>query len=140
MTQKEAVLLWERAYGIAYAHGANTLPRPMVFTTHISGQKPTSDIVTEGMCGFAWVTFYYRNKECREFCKHIMTAQTEHQMTIRDSSMRYHQNQGRDEPACWKVWVGDYNQSMERKSSFAKAFMAIMQMAGIPCTAGERMD
>jgi hypothetical protein len=140
MRMADAIQLFENAYFNGVVCGETTLPRPMVVTARCPDEPPKKYFVEGGVCGFAWVKFYYRDKQTHEFCKLVMQAQEEHRIPAHESILDYSKADGVGYPACWTLWIHDFGQSMARKESFASAFALHVRKAGIPCFTGSRMD
>jgi hypothetical protein len=94
-------------------------------TSFLSGKldwsKPV-DIVNDGVCGFAWVIVKPANSR---FAKWL----------IANGHARKDSYYGGV-----NVWVGDYNQSMQKKERYADAFAAVLEKAGINAYSNSRMD
>lgn len=140
MRYEDAKNLWEAAYDAALAAGNGNKPVPMVVQEHQNMADDDSpvvyqEVVPDGVCGFAWVQWLKKDKLADEFCKLVRGLGRTH-----ESNLSHEPNMGKGYPAMWKLWVGEYNQSMSRKEAFAKAFCAKIQSAGINCSYSSRMD
>jgi hypothetical protein len=102
------------------------VPVPMIIgeeTSPLSGvldySKPTY-FMSEGLCGFAWVTFKGNT-----------------------GFGRWAKKTGKAKPAYGgglRVSVFGYNQSVTRKEAYAQAFAAVLREAGVTAYAESRLD
>jgi hypothetical protein len=95
----------------------NCKPRPMIVTNEIGDWL---DIVDDGMCGFGWVNVP-GNTSFGKWLKKNNRARP-------------------DYPTGLSIWISDYGQSYEHKAAHAGAMAAYLQVNGIPCRAGSRLD
>ena len=79
--------------------------------------------VSDGVCGFAWVTVKPVNSKIAKYMKDVIRIA----------------NKSICEPGI-KLWVSAYNQSMYKKEAYAYAFAKVLQSHGIKAYAGSRMD
>lgn len=117
---------------IAEAHAAGqaaaraAVPEPMNVVQVDFNGRPLGNVyhVPEGVCGFAWVSFYgLHNTPLGKYLKSSGLAKKP-----------YHS------PGL-QMWIRDYGQSMTRKEAYAVAFAKVMQAYGcVRCYAGSRMD
>lgn len=105
---------------------ANLTVRPMVvgqakdlFSNEIDYSQPVH-YVADGPCGFAWVSFK-GNTPFGRWAKKEGVAKPGY-------------------PTGLQIWIGDYNQSMQKKSAHADAMAKVLRDAGIAAYANERMD
>lgn len=98
-----------------------------LFSNKIDYSKPTY-YVADGVCGFAWVDVYPANKgntkagkEERKLLERFGFRKNDYQKT--------HQ-----------LWVSAYNQSMQKKEAYARAFAAVLRENGFKAYAGSRLD
>jgi hypothetical protein len=112
---------FEQAFAEAWQAGvdaANALvPRPMVVTTE-TGQ--IVDVVSEGLCGFAWVNVPGNTSFGRWLRKRGLARP--------------------DYPSGLAIWISAYSQSYERKTAHAMAMVAFLKGRGIEARAGSRLD
>lgn len=92
----------------------------------ISG-RPThggkSWFVADGVCGFAWVSIRPGNCPFANWLKKSGKARTD------------------SYSGGVQIWISDYNQSMQKKETYAAAFAAVIrEKLGIHCYSGSRMD
>lgn len=118
--------LFERAHAAGHAAATAMTPRPMIvgspstpFGSDVDLTKP-HELVADGVCGFAWIKFK-GNTPWARWCK-------------------AHGHSGPAYPTGHQIWVKDYNQSMQRKEAYARAFAAVLQAEGIKAYAQSRMD
>ena len=103
-------------------------PVPMVVgeeTSLFSGKLDTSKpmhYVSDGVCGFAWVNVKPGTSAFAKWLKAKKLARTD------------------DYYGGVCVWVGAYNQSMQRKEAYAYAFARVLNDKGIKAIARSRMD
>ena len=102
--------------------GMNALPAPMtVFEADLVGNPiGRSWTVSEGACGFAWVTFA-GNTPWGRWAKAQGIA-----------SKGY--------PKGLQIWVSEFNQSVERKEAYAQAYAKVLREHGIEAYAHSRLD
>jgi len=117
MAEFSALYAKARAAGLAAA-GAS-VPTPMVVSE--TGGSGRSWYVSEGACGFAWVTVRPGNSP---FANYLKKA-------------------GLGSPAYGggtQIWVSEFNQSVARKEAYANAFAEVLREAGLKAYAGSRLD
>lgn len=107
--------------------GTLALPTPMVVEQHSNMLNDKSPVVQswtvpDGVCGFAWVNVRPANCSFAKWLKINNLGKT-------DSYAG----------GC-KIWVHEFNQSMERKEKYAYAFADVLNKHGIKAYAGSRMD
>jgi hypothetical protein len=121
---------WQRVYDKARQAGIDAgtlaLPTPMVVEQHSNMLNDKSPVVqswtvSEGCCGFAYVTIFPGNCSFANWLKK------------NDLGCKAYQG------GC-QIWVHDFNQSMERKEKYAYAFAQVLTEHGIKAYAGSRMD
>lgn len=118
--------IWNEAHEAGMRAGEAAIPRPMIVGTPVSFLSKDIDYsqptyyVSEGVCGFAWVTFPGNTAWARWAKKY------------RDCGKAY--------PKGLQHWVGEFDQSMARKEAYARAFASVLKKHGIKCHAGSRMD
>jgi hypothetical protein len=76
--------------------------------------------VADGVCGFAWVSVSPANSSFGRWAK--------------EHGWRKAYGGG------IQLWVGLFNQSMQRKSAYADAYAESLRSHGIPARSGSRMD
>jgi hypothetical protein len=121
----EKIYLEARHAGIIA--GNNAKPIPMgVFSANVLTGEPIAfiDLVSEGVCGFAWIELKAKTPMNRKFIAWGKKANI-----LRKSCM-----------GGFTIWVGDFNQSMTRKEAYARAFASVLKANGIDCYATSRMD
>lgn len=98
-----------------------------LFSGKIDYSKQTY-YVADGVCGFAWVDVYPANKgntkagkEERKLLEHFGFRKNDYEKT--------HQ-----------LWVSAYNQSMQKKEAYARAFAEVLRVNGFKAYAGSRLD
>ena len=108
------------------ANACNPLPMVVgeaksIFSNEIDRSKPMH-YVADGVCGFAWVNVKPGNSAFAKWLKAKKLARKD----------EYYGG------VC--VWVGAYNQSMQRKEAYAYAFARVLNDKGIKAYARSRMD
>lgn len=101
------------------------VPTPMIVEEHsnpLDDSSPVKErhIVSDGVCGFAWIKFNGNTG----FAKW----------------MKKEGHASKSYPSGLSYWVYAYNQSMEKKEKFARAFADVLRNNGIKAYAQSRMD
>jgi endonuclease YncB( thermonuclease family) len=110
---------WVRAVNAAKFAGEALTPRPMTVSEGAGGQ---SWYVSDGVCGFAWVTVSPGNSS---FAKWL----------VKNGYARKAYEGG----VCH--WVSAFGQSMERKEAYARAMADMLRSElGVKAYPGSRMD
>ena len=120
----ETLYALAHAAGLAAAQRMN--PTPMVVAEHVSPLDDSSPIqrayyVPDGVCGFAWIVI--KPGTC-SFARWL----------VKNGHAKRHYYGG------VSVWVGDFNQSLERKEAYATAFANALRLNGVKAHADSRMD
>jgi hypothetical protein len=110
-----------RAESAGLAAGEAVAPRPMVVVGGVPGGEQKKYFVSEGVCGFAWITIRPGNSAFARYLKKVGKASKAYGGGV-------------------QVWVGQFNQSMQRKEAYANAYAAVLREAGVNAYAGSRMD
>lgn len=121
----EELILRARELGLDAGNAAR--PQTMIvgtpttiFGNDIDRSKPVY-VVPEGVCGFGWV--------------HIMDGRSRFVNWLKKKKLgRPHHDKG------WVISCSDFNQSMERKEAYCRAYARVLSEAGIECYADSRMD
>lgn len=119
--------IFAKAYDAGIVAGNNAKPVPMgVYSADPITGRPIAfiDLVSEGVCGFAWVSMKANTTENKAFLKWAKKANV-----MRKSCM-----------GGFTYWVGEFNQSMQRKEAFAVAFAKVLREHGMTCYTDSRMD
>jgi hypothetical protein len=103
MTDKDCKTLWATAYAAGRDAAINHIPRPMIVKW--GGRE---DTITDGLCGFAWVKLRPANAPFAAWVKRNNLGQVD----TYEGGLT--------------VWIGEYNQSMERKYAHARAFAQVV--------------
>ena len=122
----EMIEIYNKARLAGLTAGNNSKPIPMgVIACNPITNEPIAvvDIVSEGVCGFAWISMKMNTPENRKF---ISWAKKQNLIS-------------KTHEGFW-FWVSDYNQSMTRKEAYANAFANVLREHGIKCYADSRMD
>lgn len=116
--------LWAKAREAGLAAGNASTPKPMVVHESDLAGRPVGQswYVSEGACGFAWVTIRPANSS---FAKWL-------------AKQGYAQKHYGQSGLC--IWISDFNQSIDRKEKCADAMAAVFKDAGIEAYAGSRLD
>lgn len=123
---KDFSSLWNQARAAGVEAGMAVRPAPMVvFEADLSGRPIEGGQrwhEPEGVCGFAWVVVKPGNCEFARWAKANKRARAEYGGGM-----------------CVE-WVSDFNQSMDRKEAYARAFSKVLSEAGINASPRSRMD
>jgi hypothetical protein len=126
-TKQEAAKIFRKAQAAGLAAGNAAKPTAMVVGTpknflgdEIDYTKRTY-YVSEGVCGFAWVTIRPGNSSLARHARRLGIG-------------------GRAYGGGVRIWVDEYNQSMERKEKHAHAFADVLREHGVEAYAQSRMD
>jgi hypothetical protein len=98
-----------------------------LFSNKIDYSKQTY-YVADGVCGFAWVDVYPANKG------NTKAGKEERKLLER---FGFRKN---DYEKTHQLWVSAYNQSMQKKESYARAFAEVLRENGFKAYAGSRLD
>lgn len=120
--------LFDKAYDAGLAAGKDAIPAPMIVGSpstplgnDIDYTKKTY-FVSEGCCGFAWITVSPGNCRFANWLKKAKLARKAYGGGV-------------------SIWVNEFGQSMTRKEAFADAFAKVLREGGIErAYAGSRMD
>lgn len=93
--------------------------RPMIVTDERTGKQWYEG---DGVCGFAWIKIRPARGKFVNWCKKNNIGRT-------DSF-----------EGGYMIWVSDYNQSMQKKETYARAFAKVLQDNGIKAYGMSRMD
>jgi hypothetical protein len=119
--------IYDEAHAAGMAAGQAAVPAPMIVGSPSSPFGNDVDprqkmyYVADGVCGFAWV--------------HLPDA--------RDPFAKFVKNKGIGHKSYKKgydIWVGQFNQSMQRKEAYASAFAGVLKQHGIEAYMQSRMD
>ena len=120
--------IYKEAHEAGHAAATAANPVPMIvgeetalFSGKLDMSKPTH-FIADGVCGFAWVNVRDARKP---FAKWL----------VKQGHARKDGYYGGV-----TVWVGAYNQSMQRKEAYAYAFASVLHKHGIDCHAQSRID
>lgn len=129
-----AEALYNKAHAAGLKAGQDAVPNPMIVGSPRNpmgslmggddgGLDPNKDMwyVSEGVCGFAWVTVRPGNSS---FARRLASLGIGHKAYY----------------GGWEIWVGEFGQSMARKEAYAQAFAEVLREAGVQAFAGSRMD
>ena len=98
-----------------------------ILSNEIDYSKPT-EYVADGPCGFAWVDIRPIHKGNTKLGK---------------AERKVYESMGfsKDEyKKCYSLWIGLFNQSVQKKSTYAAAYAEVLRGNGIPAYSGSRMD
>jgi len=96
-------------------------PAPIVVTGGVPGEEPKSWYVSEGACGFAWITV---KPGTSSFARWL----------VKNKGARAAYYGGVE------IWVHEGGQSVDRKTAYARAYAKTLTEAGLPATYGSRLD
>ena len=98
-----------------------------MFSNKIDYSKPTY-YVADGVCGFAWVDVYPKNKG------NTRAGKEERKLL---ESFGFRKN---DYAKTYQLWVSAYNQSMQKKEAYARAYADVLRENGLKAYSGSRLD
>lgn len=107
--------IYQEAVTAGHAAVDATTVTPMVVT-----DGKTNYFVADGPCGFAWINVP-GNSQFGKFLKKEKGC-------------------GNGHPTGISWWIGEYNQSMQKKETFACAAANVLRKYGIEARPGSRMD
>jgi hypothetical protein len=84
--------------------------------------------VADGVCGFAWVDIYPANKG------NTKAGKSERKIL---EMFGFHKN---DYTKTYQLWISKYNQSMQKKETYSRAFAEVLRENGFKAYGGSRMD
>lgn len=113
--------VYDRAHQAGMQAGANAIPVPMVVQDD-SSKVVKQWHVPDGVCGFAWVVVKPGTHSFARWAAKNLDAKKDYYggVTVK--------------------WVGEFNQSLERKEAYARAFCQVLNEAGVPASTRSRMD
>lgn len=126
LTRAECEALHREAHIAGHAAAVSVTPRPMIVERHAKAFDDRSPVVqtyqvSEGACGFAWVSVHPGNGSYARYLKSTGLARPSSEGGV-------------------QIWISAYNQSLERKSAYASAYAQVIQNAGITAYGHSRMD
>ena len=98
-----------------------------LFSNEIDLTKPT-EYVADGVCGFAWVNIYPEHKG------NTKAGKAERKLY---ESIGFEKD---DYNKCYSLWIGQFNQSMQKKEMYAAAYAKVLSENNIRAYSGSRMD
>jgi hypothetical protein len=98
-----------------------------LFSKDIDFSKRTY-YVADGVCGFAWVDVYPANKG------NTRAGKEERKLL---ESFGFRKN---DYAKTYQLWVSAYNQSMQKKEAYARAYADVLRANGLKAYSGSRLD
>lgn len=106
---------------------ANLKTQPMMVTEHSNLLDDSSSVVNQyyvedGVCGFAWVK--------------IRPARGKFVKWLKDNRI----GRANSYEGGYDIWISDYNQSMQKKAAYARAFAKVLVEKGIKAYGESRMD
>ncbi len=118
---KDFAILFRKAYLAGVDAGEGCQPSEMVVRSTDLNGKVTLHHIPEGPCGFAWIVIRPGNCAAANYAKKHLGASKHYYGGI-------------------QIWVGEYNQSYERKMAHADAYARVLKDAGIKASSGGRLD
>lgn len=125
--KRECARIYKEAYEAGVKAGKEAIPTPMIVgqpTTPLGNDidfKKQTYFVSEGACGFAWVTISPARGAFVNYLK-----------SINAGSKGYYGG--------YQIWVREFGQSITRKEAFAGAFAKVLKNYGISAFAESRLD
>lgn len=99
-----------------------------LFSNEIDYSQPT-EFVEDGVCGFAWINVY------PEFKGNTKLGKEERKVLERLGFSKDWENNKR-----FYLWVSDFNQSMQKKETYARAYAKVLSANGVTASSMSRMD
>lgn len=99
-----------------------------LFSNEIDYSQPT-EFVEDGVCGFAWINVY------PEFKGNTKLGKEERKVLEQLDFSKDWENNKR-----FYLWVRDFNQSMQKKEVYARAYAKVLSANGITASAVSRID
>lgn len=133
MTNQDFQRIYNEALAAGKAAATAMTPVPMAvqtatgLTDEFDFSRPY-EVISDGVCGFAWVSVYKASPAGRNDSPFVKWLRAQ-------GIGRYSEYS-----KCWQIWIGDYNQSMQRKSAHAEAMAKVFKENGITAYMGSRMD
>lgn len=113
--------LYDRAHAAGMAAGREVNPHEYVVLGQAgNGPVRIAGFLADGLCGFAWVVIP-GNSGMARWARAEKLARPGY-------------------PSGTHFWVGEFNQSHERKVAYAHAFAEVLREAGIKAYTGDRLD
>lgn len=97
------------------------------FSGKMDTNKPTY-ILDDFPCGFAWVDIYPQNKGNTKLGK-------EERKILESAGFRKNEYE-----KSYQLWISAYNQSMQKKEAYARAFAEVLRENGLKAYSGSRLD
>ena len=97
------------------------------FSGKLDHTKPTY-YVADGVCGFAWVNVYPQYKGNTRLGK-------EERKVLEMAGFRKN-----DYEKTYQLWISAFNQSMQKKETYARAYAEVLRENGLKSYSGSRMD
>lgn len=97
------------------------------FSGKIDYTKPV-EYVADGVCGFAWVDVYPKNKGNTRLGKEERKVLEALGFKKAFESKSYY------------LWISDFNQSMQKKEAYARAYAEVLRENGLTAYSGSRLD
>lgn len=120
-----AILALARKAGLAAGNASKPTPMVVYEADGLSNRpKPGGQVwhESEGVCGFAWIVVNPARGAFINYC-------------------RKHKIGRKEYGGGWCVeWVHDFNQSMQRKEAYARAYAEVLRAHGINASTRSRMD
>lgn len=99
-----------------------------LFSNEIDYSQP-AEFVEDGVCGFAWINVY------PEFKGNTKLGKEERKVLERLGFSKDWENNKR-----FYLWVSDFNQSMQKKETYARAYAKVLSANGVTASSMSRMD
>jgi hypothetical protein len=99
-----------------------------LFSNEIDYSQPT-EYVADGVCGFAWVNVY------PEFKGNTTLGKQERKVLEAAGLTKDWENAKR-----FYIWVRDFNQSLQKKETYARAFAKVLSENGVTASSMSRID
>lgn len=128
LTDAQCQALWDKAHTAGLAAGESCIPEPMYVVQRANPLDDNSPIVKryapvmDGVCGFAWITVFPGTSSFARWARKTKGARAAYKGGTRVK------------------WVGEFDQSFERKSAYAHAFAEVLREGGVKAFSDSRLD
>ena len=125
--------IWKEAKTAGYAAVEKLRVVPMIVQEHENMLDDNSKVVyqeyvSDGCCGFAWVNIRPASRAGKNDCPIVKW--------MRENKIGSYS----DYDKAWNIWVGEFNQSMQKKETYADAVAEVLRTYGINASSNSRMD
>lgn len=112
--------LYQKIYEDAHKSGIEAVKKASIVPmTVMSGSQKW--FIEDGVCGFAWVKVMPANSKFARFLVQKGVAKKAYDGGV-------------------NMWIGDFNQSLQKKEVYARAFANVLKKHGVNAYADSRID